>query len=116
MVWDKIILELKVLPYSGFAASHLAQIIHYLKCWHKGLGILMNLTIPARWREHRLMDYETEHLLVANRFLVHVRSIFEKPPKYDFARMKTYLNALDQNIGLIVNFGKKQLQIFGVDA
>jgi GxxExxY protein len=195
MLWEKIILELKALPYSGFAAVHQAQIIHYLKCWNKGLGMLvnfakpkveikrmlwddppldlsenyekikpimaendmqvlqqirqvileigeqyglgypesmyrkilaieleacglaclMNLMIPARWHERKLMDYETEHLLVANRYLVNVRSILERPPKYDFARMKTYLNVLGLSIGLIINFGKRQLQIFGID-
>jgi GxxExxY protein len=80
-----------------------------------GLACLMNLMIPARWHERKLMDYETEHLLVANRYLVNVRSILERPPKYDFARMKTYLNVLGLSIGLIINFGKRQLQIFGID-
>ncbi len=34
MVWDLIILELKVLPFTGFAPAHYAQVIHYLKCWN----------------------------------------------------------------------------------
>jgi GxxExxY protein len=42
LVWDKIVLELKVLPRGGFAAAHIAQIIHYLKCWKMDLGFLVN--------------------------------------------------------------------------
>lgn len=42
IVWDLIILELKVLPFTTFAPAHYAQLIHYLKCWGKDLGLLVN--------------------------------------------------------------------------
>ncbi len=42
LVWDLIILELKVLPYTSFATAHQAQLFHYLKCWGKDLGMLVN--------------------------------------------------------------------------
>lgn len=45
LVWDLIILELKVLPfYSGrnFPSQNVGQTIHYLKRFGKDLGILLN--------------------------------------------------------------------------
>jgi hypothetical protein len=90
LVWDKIILELKVLPRSGFASAHIAQIIHYLKCWKMDLGFLVN-------------------------YGENVRSIIDNPPSYDFIRMKTFLKSLGLRFGLIINFSKRQLQIYGVN-
>jgi len=42
IAWDLILLEFKMLPNARFAPSHFAQIIHYLKSWHKDLGLLIN--------------------------------------------------------------------------
>jgi GxxExxY protein len=86
ITWDAIILELKVLPFGTFAPGHKAQLIHYLKCWGKDLGLLVNFgAIRARierfvWDEPELRiheDYEAIalHLNEAERKLLHeVRS------------------------------------------
>ncbi len=43
IVWDSIILELKVLPHqNNFASEHYAQLIHYLKFYQTDLGLLVN--------------------------------------------------------------------------
>lgn len=194
IVWDLIILELKVLPSTSFAPVHYAQLIHYLKCWEKDLGLLVNfgptraqverfvwdepelkvhedydlirdditdadrfylrqvrqcilavghqyglgypdsmyrriaaiemnhhglscqmdIEIPARWDGHVLAQHSSDHLLVKDTYLLNIRSLLDYPSRYDFARTKTYLNSLDLKFGLIVNFGKRELQIFGV--
>jgi hypothetical protein len=41
--------------------------------------------------------------------------MLDQPARYDFARTKTYLNNLGLKFALIVNFGKGQLQIYGVN-
>jgi len=194
IVWDLIILELKVLPFSTFAGGHYAQLIHYLKCWAKDLGLLVNfgptraqierfvwdepeleihenydsiksdmtdtdrltlrqvrqsilavgqqyglgypetmyrriaaiemnhnglscqaeVEIPARWDGCVLAQHSSDHLLVEDNYLLNIRALLDQPTRYDFARTKTYLNSLGLKFGLIVNFGKKQLQIYGV--
>jgi len=196
IVWDSIILELKVLPFTSFAAGHYAQLIHYLKCWDKDLGLLVNfgpthaqverlvwdepeldihedynsiksdmtnadrsylrrvrqsiltigkqygigypetmyrelatiemnhnglkcqagVEIPARLDSQVLAQHSSDHILVEGKYLLNIRSLMEWPAKYDFARTKTYLNSLGLKFGLVVNFGKKQLQIFGVNS
>jgi GxxExxY protein len=195
LVWDTIILELKALPSGSFAPAHYAQLVHYLKCWNKDLGFLVNfgptrvqikrfvwdepdlevyetydaieanveaedrlsleriresviavgqqyglgypetlyrkivavecrcnnlacveqVEIPARWHGHVLAHYQSDHLLVEDRYLVHVRSVLERPTEHDFAQIKTFLRGLGLKVGLLVNFGKKQLQIYGVN-
>jgi len=194
LVWELIILELKTLPFTTFAAQHYAQLIHYLKCWNKNLGLLVNfgppqveikrvvwddpelkilqnytpiepylsdtdrltldriwqailalgqqyglgypetmycslaaielkhnglncqreIKIPAKWNEQVLGQHSSDYLLVDKHYLLHIRSLLDRPTRYDFAQMKTYLNNLGLKIGLIVNFGKRQLQIYGV--
>lgn len=194
ILWDQLVLELKVLPYSRFAGAHYAQLIHYLKAWRKELGLLVNFGPPRAeikrvvWEEpehtilenydeikpvsgrrerailskvrqcileidtqyglgypattvRRLLIAEMEcsglavrsdvqiqatlngeqlsrhvgdHLLAADTVLLSVGALTLFPPTYEFARTKTFLNSLGLKLGLVVNFGKKQLQIYGV--
>ena len=194
LLWDLIILELKVLPYTDFSSQHVSQIIHYLKGWKKGLGLLVNfgplrakikrivwdepkfdfyeeydevrheikdkirtklveirqiirtvakeyglgypntmflnimalelshrgffvekkVKVPIRLSDHKLMQHKTDHLLVDNCFLLNIRAMLDEPSAYDFMRTRTYLDALGLNIGLVINFGKRQMQIYGV--
>jgi len=196
ILWDLIILELKVLPFTTFAPAHYAQLIHYLKCWNKDLGLLINFgstrtqikrviwdepkleivqdyeaikpymnemdrqylrqickgilaigqqyglgypetmyrklveieikyrglscqveaEIPAKLDNQVLTSYSSDHLLVENNYLLNIRSLLDWPSRYDFARTKTYLNNLGLKLGLVINFGKRQLQIYGVDS
>ncbi len=196
IVQDLVILELKALFSTNFATGHQAQLIHYLKCWNKDLGLLVNfgltrvkikrlvwdepelrmeetydeirsqmtdadreylrqvrqcilaigqkyglgypetmyrtiiaieimhdglscqadVEIPAIWDDRIFSHYGTDHLLVENKYLVNICSLLDYPSRYEFARTKTYINSLGLKFGLIVNFGKKQLQIYGVNA
>ncbi len=55
IVWDRIILELKVLSDGrGFAGEHFAQIIHYLKFFQKRLGLLIDFA-PDKVRIKRVI-------------------------------------------------------------
>ena len=61
--------------------------------------------------------YFTEvQLLIGDRYLMHIRALLHYPTGYDFTQTQTYLEALGLNIGLVVNFGRKQLQIYGIKA
>ncbi len=83
---------------------------------HKGLRCQAGVEIPARWDGRILAQQSSEYLLVEDSYLLNIRSLLDHPPGYEFARTKTYLNSLGLKIGLIVNFGKKQLQIYGVSS
>ncbi len=195
IVWDEIILELKMLPFqTGFSGENYAQIIQYLKFYDKTLGLLVNfakakvdikrvvldkkessvcedytliksylsdidrtylrqirycllniheqyglgypesvyrkilaidlthhqipcatdLNIPVEWAAGKFISQETPHILVAEQYLVHIRSMLDYPTSYDFTRTRTYLETLGLRFGFVVNFGKTELQIHGV--
>lgn len=73
-----------------------------------------DVEIPASLNNSVLAYHKTQLLLAADNYLIHIRSLLDQPTQYGFSRMKTYLNSLGLQFGLIVNFGKKQLQIYGV--
>jgi GxxExxY protein len=195
IIAERIILELKASPENAFAPAHYAQLINYLKCWNKDLGLLVNfgavnariervvwdepewvaqedyasiknnltgadrvylrrirhailsigkqygfgyfdtvyrklvavemthiglecgveVEIPVKWSDGILTRQCSEHLLVEKCFLLNIHSLLDRPSRYDFAQMKTFLNHLNLNFGIIANFGKKQLQIYAVN-
>jgi GxxExxY protein len=196
LVWDLIILELKALSYAKLASVHQAQLFHYLKCWGKDLGLLVNfggtrveierliwdepaleieesydlvksyftekdrdclrqvrtvilaigrqyglgypetmyrrivelelrhqglacsedVIVPVQWQGAILRGDKIDHLLVEGRYLVSIRALLEFPSRLEFAQTKNYLQHLGLQFGLVVNFGKRQLQIYGVKA
>ncbi|MEJ2750714.1 MAG: GxxExxY protein [Anaerolineae bacterium] len=81
-----------------------------------GIACMPNVQIPARWNGSLLGQYATDHLFVADQYLLNIRSLSDYPPLHDFARMKTYLTSLGLKFGLLVNFSSKQLQIFGINS
>ena len=70
--------------------------------------------IPAVWNSSVLAYHKTQLLLAAGKYLIHIRSLLDYPTQYDFSRMNTYLNNFELQFGFVVNFGKKQMQIYGV--
>lgn len=72
--------------------------------------------VPVLWNGERFTYQWTQLLLMEGKFLVHVRSLLPYPTEYDFTRVKSYLTCLGFSIGLVINFGKDQLQIYGVTA
>ena len=194
IVRDLIILELKALPYTKLNSVHQAQLFHYLKCWGKDLGLLVNfggtkadiqrlvwdepkfeveetydlikphlndtdreelrqirevilnvgrqyglgypgimyrqiialelnyrgficqsdVKVPVTWNGSSLREDGIDQLLVNQRHLLNVRALLDFPSSYEFGRTKNYLQHLGGRFGFVVNFGKKQLQIYGV--
>ena len=82
-----------------------------LEFGHQGIDCISEVNIPARWREKDIGTQVTQHLLVDNRFLLLVRANLDLPPAYDYLRTRTYLKALGLKMGLVINFGRSQLQI-----
>lgn len=83
---------------------------------HRQIPCLAGVEAPAHWGGKVIGRQATLHLLVANTLLLHVCALAERPASYEFAGMKTFLAALGLRFGLLVNFGYRQLQIYGVAA
>ena len=96
--------------------EHVYRKIVAIEIVHHGLKCSTEVAVPARWNEVVLAHHHTEKLLVADSYLIHIRSLLHHPTAYDYIQTKTYLEALGLNIGLVVNFGRRQLQIYGINA
>ena len=83
---------------------------------HHQLSCTSDVNVATTWNGHNLPSHTTQHLCIADSYLVHIRSLLEHLTIYDFTSTKTYLKALGLTFGLVVNFGSKQLQIYGVKA
>jgi GxxExxY protein len=83
---------------------------------HSGLDCQSEVKIPSKLNGLSIQELDSDHLLIEHQHLLGIRSLLSHPTKYDFAQMKTYLNSLGLKTGIVVNFGKQQLQIYGVSA
>lgn len=78
------------------------------------IEVSTEVEVPANWRGNTLAYHRTPLMLVENQVLVHVCALPNFPKSYEFARTKTYLASMNLGFALLVNFGHKQLQIFGI--
>ncbi len=81
---------------------------------YQHISVQDELEVQARWRNRPLALHKTPFMLVADQFLLHICSLADYPHLYEFARTKTVLNNLGLEFAILVNFGHKQLQIFGI--
>ena len=81
---------------------------------YQQIGAQSEIEVQAKWREKSLAFHKTPFMLIDNQILVHICSLPGFPPVYEFARTKTYLESLGLEFALLVNFGHRQLQIYGV--
>ncbi|VAW29911.1 hypothetical protein MNBD_CHLOROFLEXI01-1322 [hydrothermal vent metagenome] len=78
---------------------------------YQNIPCISDLNIPVTFEDHRIGTQSTPYLLIADRFLLHVRSSLEGISTHDFIKTRTYLKAMDLKVGWVVNFGRNQLQI-----
>ena len=82
---------------------------HNLSCQN---GVI----VTATWNGRKIASHKTSHLLIADKYLVHIRSLLHHPTRHDYVATKTYLGNLGLRFAFIVNFAPKELQIEGVRA
>jgi GxxExxY protein len=58
--------------------------------------------------------FKMKPLLIESRIICDIKALHEKVDFYDIAKIQSYLRALGLKIGIIVNFGKNDLEIRGV--
>lgn len=78
---------------------------------HHGIPCTGEPDVTARLHDDILGTHKIPHLLVANRFLLYIRSSLKHIPTHDYLRTQTYLSALGLKVGWVINFGRHTLQI-----
>jgi GxxExxY protein len=78
---------------------------------YQNISCISDLSITVNLDGHKLGEQPTPFLLIADRFLLQVRSSIKGVPTHDFIKTRTYLSALGLKVGWVVNFGQDKLQI-----
>lgn len=81
---------------------------------YNDLHVIEDAVVPIELAGKSTIDMNTQHLLIEDKFLLHIRSLLDQPSGYDYARTKNYLAHLGLSIGLVINFSRKKLQIHAV--
>ncbi len=69
--------------------------------------------IPIKYRDHILYDFKLKIPIIQNHIICNPIALKEHT-KNDRLKLKNYLKALHLPIGLLVHFGKEELEIIGV--
>ncbi len=72
-----------------------------------------NVVIPVTFEGNNIRSYKTTHSIVENQILCGIVAL-KKDVMLEILKIQTYLRMLNLPMGLLIHFGKKELQIFGV--
>jgi GxxExxY protein len=70
--------------------------------------------IAVNYEGEIISVFKMKPLLIENRVICDIKALEEKIDFYDIAKIQSYLSALNLKIGVIVNFGKNELEIRGI--
>jgi len=80
------------------------------------LSFTKNNIIPVQFFEKTIRKYRLRHFIVENKIIFGITALQDNINQYDVANMQSYLKELKLSVGLIVNFGKRDVQISGIRA
>lgn len=72
--------------------------------------------IEVRYGGEAISVFKMKPLLIENRMICDIKALNDKIDFYDIAKIQSYLKALNLKIGVIVSFGKTELEIIGIRA
>jgi GxxExxY protein len=107
------ILEVGRLHGLGYGALVCAKLLS-TEWQHRGLAVRGELFSPVRFEGVELGRFPVDALLVGGRALCCVTALKDEIGPYELGKVQSYLRALELPLGLVVNFGKRALQIRGV--
>jgi GxxExxY protein len=72
--------------------------------------------IEINYEGETISIFKMKPLLIENRVICDIRALEEKIDFYDIAKIQSYLRGLSLKIGVVVNFGKTELEVRGTRA
>lgn len=97
----------------GYSESIYRQLIA-IELSYQAINCISDVHVSTYWDSVKISSQTTQHLLVYNKYLLHVRSYLNHPTAYDLFSTKSYLKSLGLKFGLVVNFGQHYLHFRGV--
>ena len=83
---------------------------------YRKINYQRRLSIPVNFDDEKISEFKMKPFLVENRIICDIKALLDEIDFYDIARIQSYLRALNLKIGIIVSFGKNELEIRGVRA
>ena len=80
---------------------------------YRNINNTSNAVIPVTFEGSTIRSYKTTHTIVENQILCGIVAL-KKDVMLEILKIQTYLRMLNLPMGLLIHFGKKELQIFGV--
>ena len=81
---------------------------------HRGIRFEKGKVIPIEYMGETIRQYKMREIIIDDRVVLMVRALQDKITHNDISRSKSYLKALRLSAGIVVNFGKSELQISAV--
>ncbi len=72
--------------------------------------------IRINFEDKIISVFKMKPLLLENRIICNIKALTKEIDFYDIAKIQSYLRSLGLRIGIIVNFGKNQLELRGIRA
>ena len=77
----------------------------------RGIAYHDKITMPVKYNRKLIRDCKVKAIGISKHILCGITAIQDQITAYDALRMKTYLKYSNHTIGLLINFGKSNLQI-----
>lgn len=81
---------------------------------HHNIPFLPNISIPIIYEQKVIRNYELNHPIVCETILCGITAGQDNLTPH-ICRMKNYLKKTSLPVGILINFGKKKLEIIGVN-
>jgi GxxExxY protein len=99
----------------GFGQS-IYQKIMSIEIDYRQIKYQNRFPIKVKYDEEIISLFKMKPLLIENRLICDIKALVDEIDFYDIARIQSYLRSLGLKIGIIVNFGRKGLEIRGIRA
>lgn len=104
------ILEIHGLGYG--ASIYKALLMEELR--YQNIPFKPKTIIPVAYDGAIIQNFNLKHPIIANKVLCYISALQEGVTN-DISKVQTYLKDLDLNVALIAHFGKRKLEIIGVE-
>ena len=81
---------------------------------HRRISFEKGKVIPIEYTGETIRQYKMREIVIDDRIVLMVKALQNSITHNDISRSKSYLKALQLSAGIVVNFGKSELQISAV--
>ncbi len=81
-----------------------------------GISFVRNTLVPVHFAGKLIRTFRLRHFVVEGKILLMIVALQKAVDQTEIANTQSYLKALNLHAGLVVNFGKSEVQIVGVRA